>query len=456
MSEKNQDRTIVVKKKSYPLNELAKKLSGFSSERVKQFFNHIGLTIPKTLRIHVLKLVLEPYVLKTVVERESLADELGYRLSWFSRFSEYQLENLLKFYNDPNLTTQYLETLWVYLIDYLLDKKVDENDFKNFIETKEKVEEDILVYNLNLKSIFYDEQGNIDGLEPNVFRPVLYKSSTLTEIREIGKKYGVDVPRRLKKNELANIIVEELKDRGEYTEELDMQVRSLSIITMQRFAKDRDIKASTELKKEEIIEYILANAKETKEAYFLPSDKSIYEQELVEPKKKPEIEEIKVVEEEKPVVEEEPISEPKKEEPTKPVIPSKLHQALLEEIKNLNSEVKRLQGEINEIKEMEIVIDEPFDEEEDGYDEMIYHHHHEHHHYHHYDEMPNIGPRKEASSATIEEKAETEEKQPKKKSKKKRALWVTFDIVLLLVLVTLVYLMLVQFDIIQPLFPLPF
>ena len=63
-------------------------------------------------------------------------------------------------------------------------------------------------------------------------------------------------------------IVDELRERGEHTPELETHLRGLSIIMMQRFAKDRDIKASTELKKEEIIEYILANAQETKEAYI--------------------------------------------------------------------------------------------------------------------------------------------------------------------------------------------
>ena len=36
--------------------------------------------------------------------------------------------------------------------------------------------------------MFYDEPNKIDGLSPEIFRPVLYKSSTLVEIREIGKK----------------------------------------------------------------------------------------------------------------------------------------------------------------------------------------------------------------------------------------------------------------------------
>ena len=368
MEKINFERSIVVKKKTYTLRELVDKLSSLSSEVVKDFFGLIGLTVPRKIRMHALRETLKETVYKTIEERESLADELGYRLSWFKRYSEYQLENLLKYFNDEKLNKEYLERLWVLLIDYLLDKKVSEDEFINFINKKVKNEDDIHTYNEKINPIFFDEPNEIDGLHPNIFRPVLYKSSTLVEIREIGRKYGVNVPRRLKKNELADIIVDELRERGEHTPELETHLRGLSIIMMQRFAKDRDIKASTELKKEEIIEYILANAQETKEAYYLPSDSSIYEQELNEPVKKAEVVE-EVIEE----VVEEVVEEPQE------TLTSAEQELLLEEIKKLNEEVVRLQDQLKELKEGREFLDEEFEEEP-------FVHYHEHHHYHHYDE----------------------------------------------------------------------
>jgi hypothetical protein len=53
----------------------------------------------------------------------------------------------------------------------------------------------------------------------------------------------------------------------------------MSVLLMQRYAIDNDIKASTELKKEEIIEYILSNAQETKETYYVPETEA-YEMEI--------------------------------------------------------------------------------------------------------------------------------------------------------------------------------
>ncbi|NMA05536.1 MAG: hypothetical protein GX931_04105 [Acholeplasmataceae bacterium] len=426
MEKINFERSIVVKKKTYTLRELVDKLSSLSSEVVKDFFGLIGLTVPRKIRMHALRETLKETVYKTIEERESLADELGYRLSWFKRYSEYQLENLLKYFNDEKLNKEYLERLWVLLIDYLLDKKVSEDEFINFINKKVKNEDDIHTYNEKINPIFFDEPNEIDGLHPNIFRPVLYKSSTLVEIREIGRKYGVNVPRRLKKNELADIIVDELRERGEHTPELETHLRGLSIIMMQRFAKDRDIKASTELKKEEIIEYILANAQETKEAYYLPSDSSIYEQELNEPVKKAEVVE-EVIEE----VVEEVVEEPQE------TLTSAEQELLLEEIKKLNEEVVRLQDQLKELKEGREFLDEEFEEEP-------FVHYHEHHHYHHYDEEDSSLIKKEDPQEIVEDPEEESQDvlvTPEEKNRKPLVLILNVLIVLAVVILTVILLM---------------
>jgi len=284
MSKLQRNTTIVINGVEHVVNDLVSKLAFLPSEEFSNFLKGIGLTVPKKLKIEVLKGVLHEPVSKTIEERANLADELGYRLTWFLRYSEFQLESLLKFYNSTSLNKKYLEQLWVELLSYMMDKKVDDKDFHKLVETSKKYnqlsDEDILEYNLALKDSFYDEPHEIDGLSQNDFRPVLYKSSTLVELRELGKKYDVKVPRRLKKDQLAEIIITELKRREEgLTEEKEQEIKKMSIVLMQRFAKDNKVKASIELKKEEIIEYILSHATQTKEMYFLPSDSTIYEQE---------------------------------------------------------------------------------------------------------------------------------------------------------------------------------
>lgn len=269
--------------KKVKIEELVQALIFYPADKVVRFFELIGLTVPRKLRMASLRRELDPFVTSKKIVLQTLSDEVNYRLSWYDHFSESQLVNLVPQFKDQDLDRKARETLWVNLLSYLFDKQVPENELLGFVKAAKEHQkgatlEEFIAYNDKLNTIFFDEQNQIDGLTPEVFRPVLFKSSTLVELREIGKKFGVDVPRRLKKSELVEIIVRELKNQDKYTKELEEKVNGLAVIQLQRFAIENNIKASIELKKEEIIEYILANASETKEKYYVPSTPGVYEE----------------------------------------------------------------------------------------------------------------------------------------------------------------------------------
>jgi hypothetical protein len=355
MPKLNRESFIALGNKEMKVEEVLKAIIYLPASQIKAFFHNLGLNVPRELRISALRTILRDKVNETRKTRLTLADELNYRLSWFSEFTETQLENLLIFFDDPKLDREYLQLLWIELLSYIEEKMVNPQDVKMLYDESVKYVKvvgldlpNMKTFNYELREIFFDGPNRIDGLPPKKFRPVLYKSSTLTEIRDLGMKYDVHVPKRLKKNELADIIVKELKDRGEYTQALDDNIRGMSVLLMQRFAIDHDIKASTELKKEEIIEYILSNAKETRETYFSPVSEEVYEKEIdqvqqdledhhprVVIEKEPKIEEPMI---EKPIIVEKPVivEVPKKEEIKEvPVV-----EEPIEEIKTYVEEVK--------------------------------------------------------------------------------------------------------------------
>jgi hypothetical protein len=98
----------------------------------------------------------------------------------------------------------------------------------------------------------------------------LFKGSTLQEVKAFAKKYGIVVPRRLKKEQLLEVIYLELKARGDLTDDLENELKKKSVVMIQRYATDHGIKVSTELKKDEIIEYILEFSHQTKSFYTSP------------------------------------------------------------------------------------------------------------------------------------------------------------------------------------------
>lgn len=346
---------VSVGTKELKVDDILKTIIYLPANQVKSFFTEIGLTIPREIRMFVLRENLREKVIETRKSRLTLADELNYRLSWFTEFTETQLENLLIFFDEPALDRAFLEDFWTDLLSYMVEKGVPSKDIKKVVDQSIAHVRavglelpNMKTYNRDLKDLFFDSMGRIDGLPPQKFRPVLYKSSTLTEVRDLGAKYDVDVPRRLKKTELADIIIRELKDRGQHTEELEAQIRSMSVIVMQRFAIDHDIKASTELKKEEIIEYILANAKETKEAYFIPDSPQVYEQEVEQVQKH------ENVAEPKPAVVLIPEEKEEEEQPAPEVV-----EEIVEEAPEVKEEIEVIEEKV----EQEEVVQEPVVEE---------------------------------------------------------------------------------------------
>lgn len=285
---------IFLKNKEYPVSELTQSLAKLEPKKILEFFFSQNITgIARVRRIRLLKDVLFPYVVKTRQKLQSLASELNYRLSWFRIYSEYELENLLIYFNSKALNRQYLDELWCLFLNVMKENNVPDADILKLVKQAEKSTYEpvkaIHEFNKGIWPLFKDPENVLDGLTPEEFRPVLYNSSTVKEIRELGKKYDVNVPFRLRKKQFIENIVEELKKRNEFDLDVEKEIEAKNVIQLERFCIDRKIPISSELKKEEIIEYILSHAAQTKGSYFVPEDHLGYELTLDEVTKNQEV-----------------------------------------------------------------------------------------------------------------------------------------------------------------------
>ncbi len=285
---------ISLKNKEYPVSELTQSLAKLEPKKILEFFFSQNITgIARVRRIRLLKDVLFPYVVKTRQKLQSLASELNYRLSWFRIYSEYELENLLIYFNSKALNRQYLDELWCLFLNVMKENNVPDADILKLVKQAEKSTYEpvkaIHEFNKGIWPLFKDPENVLDGLTPEEFRPVLFNSSTVKEIRELGKKYDVNVPFRLRKKQFIENIVEELKKRNEFDLDVEKEIEAKNVIQLERFCIDRKIPISSELKKEEIIEYILSHAAQTKGSYFVPEDHLGYELTLDEVTKNQEV-----------------------------------------------------------------------------------------------------------------------------------------------------------------------
>ncbi len=285
---------ITLKNKEYPVSELTQSLAKLEPKKILEFFFSQNITgIARVRRIRLLKDVLFPYVVKTRQKLQSLASELNYRLSWFRIYSEYELENLLIYFNSKALNRQYLDELWCLFLNVMKENNVADADILKLVKQAEKSTYEpvkaIHEFNKGIWPLFKDPENVLDGLTPEEFRPVLFNSSTVKEIRELGKRYDVSVPFRLRKKQFIENIVEELKKRNEFDLDVEKEIEAKNVIQLERFCIDRKIPISSELKKEEIIEYILSHAAQTKGSYFVPEDHLGYELTLDEVTKNQEV-----------------------------------------------------------------------------------------------------------------------------------------------------------------------
>jgi hypothetical protein len=254
------------------LNKLISDFSRVDGKTVVTVLEKMNLTIPRLIRIKTLRQLLTPAVDKTLIDRSALADELCHRLSWFKDFSDTQLVNLFNQVNEnQQLNQPYMTVFWTKVLNYFNGLNVNLDELSNLVNGDYEKLNNLEVFNEEINPILHDDQGCIDGLTQENFRVVVYHGSTTSEIRQIGLKYGVNVPKRLRKKTLLNIIFTELEKRDELNPKLAETLTNKNIMVLERFAKDHDIKVSTELKKDEIIEYILANANETKASYYEPT-----------------------------------------------------------------------------------------------------------------------------------------------------------------------------------------
>src|SRR5690606_21399578 len=155
------DGHLTVKGNHYQVGELLEMLPYVKGENLANFLQSIGLNIPRKMRMGVLKNVLKTSVEKTIEERKSLADEMGYRLTWFAKYTDTQLVNLLEWYKSPSLSQVYLQELWNVLLPYLVEKGVAEGDLETLFTLAEaafKKKEKVLSKEFNdaLNKVLFD------------------------------------------------------------------------------------------------------------------------------------------------------------------------------------------------------------------------------------------------------------------------------------------------------------
>lgn len=290
---------------------------------------------------------------------QSYTDELQYRLRNYDMHSIYLLEKLIRKYDLAFDLPKFKEMLFNFLYLNRNTKDIDRSFFDQIIEMTS-------AYELEVERMPYDEFilifenrlfqtiGYIDGIQSNEWTDETLTSHTLGDLKELGSKYGIKVPRRINKSRLIEILAAKLRLTEEEVESLSKN----SILDIEIYAKDKGFRISTDLKKRDMIEFI----KFSLGMYHKEIPEDQYDYQIPMPQLEEDLEEDidqaedQVVEE--PVVEEELV-------PETPQIDESEEEQAIEETEAIEEEI--VVEELEEIEEIddeeEIQETEPIQEE---------------------------------------------------------------------------------------------
>jgi len=267
---KKGEEFIYLYNKKVRISKLVQEFTVIPAFEIVKYLQNKELYLPTYLH----KALVRKNIAPTIADAEQqgrFSDEMKFRLKYFDRFTIFQLERLATGYQLPISVSEYKKDFWDILIRKRIELGINNLEFvklqnlslKYARSEQETYEEMMKEFN----KVYFEPEGYFDGSPIEEAKEVLVSASTLTELRELGLKYGVEIPRRINKKQLVDIVSLKLG----FDEEKRLELAKKSILDIERYAKRRQLNVSIELKKEDMIEYIMMKLPKTTQDKYMTS-----------------------------------------------------------------------------------------------------------------------------------------------------------------------------------------
>jgi hypothetical protein len=256
MAKKKTEDFIYLYSKKVKITKLVQEFTVIPSHEIIKYLLNKEIYLPNYLH----KALIRKNIAPAIAEGENtnkFSDEMQHRLKWFDKFTIFQLERLASGYQLPINVTEYKKDFWDIIIRNRTELGINNLEFVKLqnltLKYAREPQEDYQTMVNNFNQVYFEPDGYFDGCLIEEAQEVLYNATTLTEIRDLGKKFDVDIPRRINKKQLIDIVALKL---GFDQEKID-EISKKSILEIERYAKRRKVNVSIELKKNDMIDYIL-------------------------------------------------------------------------------------------------------------------------------------------------------------------------------------------------------
>ncbi len=254
------EETIELNNKKVKIDKLIDSFAVIPSDEIVKYLKNKEIYLPNYLHKALLRKNIAP-IIANAENDDKFSDEMKHRLKWFDQFTIFQLEKLAESYGIKIDVKEYKKDFWDIIIHNRNELGINNLEFiklENLTMKYQRAQsEDYMTMQGNLEAIYFEPPGYFEGCLISKAREVLVHAMTLSDVRELGKKYDVDIPRRINKKQLIEIVALKLDLNDSEQEKLEKK----SILDLERYAKEQNINISIELKKIDMIEYILLKRK---------------------------------------------------------------------------------------------------------------------------------------------------------------------------------------------------
>lgn len=247
---------IYLYSKKVRISKLVQEFTVIPSHEIVKYLLNKEIYLPNYLH----KALIRKNIAPAIANAESsnkFSDEMQFRLKWFDKFTIFQLERLASGYQLPINVTEYKKDFWDIIVRNRSELGINNLEFVKLqnltLKYAREPQESYDAMMEQFKQVYFEPDGYFDGTLIEDAKEVLSNATTLTEIRELGATYDVDIPRRINKQQLIDIVALKL----DFDEEKREEIAKKSILEIERYARRRKVNVSIELKKDDMIEYIL-------------------------------------------------------------------------------------------------------------------------------------------------------------------------------------------------------
>ena len=261
---------IFLYSKKVKISKLIESFTVIPSSEIVKYLKNKEIYLPYYFH----KALIRKNIAPAIADAESsnkFSDEMKIRLRYFDKFTIFQLEKLAFGYQMSINVTEYKKDFWDIIVRNRTELGINNLEFVKLQNlTLKYSKEDQETYEemrKNFEQVYFEPQGYFNGTLIEDAKEVLNQATTLTELRELGKAYDVEIPRRINKKQLIDIVALKLNLDKDKIDEISKK----SILEIERYAKRRKVNVSIELKKSDMIEYILIKMPDKEEPMYTSS-----------------------------------------------------------------------------------------------------------------------------------------------------------------------------------------